>query len=861
MPSVRPATATPPSAALLRQQLQAGRRELRKRYDADGNGRRLLREHCLLIDRTLKGLWGEAGMPGQLAIAAVGGYGRGELFPHSDVDILVILPGEPDAALKGRLEALIGSLWDASLETGHSVRTIEQCLSESAKDITVQTNLIEARLLAGSRSLFARFTDAMRRQLDAQAFFKSKRLEQEQRHGKYQESPYSLEPNLKEAPGGLRDLQAILWISRASGLGENWKDLAARGLITPVEARELVRHQEFLRELRIRLHYAAGRREDRVLFDYQTALAAQFGYTATPTKRASEQLMQRYYRTAKAITQLNAILLQNLGVEIIPAQQSRAQVLNEHFQVLHELLEARSEDLFEREPEAVLESFLLLEQHPEIKGMSAATLRALWRAHMRIDPAFRRDPANRATFLSILQQPRGVVHALRRMNQYSILGRYLPAFGRIVGQMQHDLFHVYTVDQHILTVVRNLRRFTMVEFAHEYPQCSRLMAGFERHWLLYVAALFHDIAKGRGGDHSKLGMVDARRFCRAHGLAREDTALVVFLVEHHLTMSAVAQKQDMSDADVIKAFASVVRTERRLTALYLFTVADIRGTSPKVWNAWKGKLLEDLFRAARRLLRGDSVGFEQDIQAKQDEAMRLLRLYALSELVKDKLWSQLDVAYFLRHDAQDIAWQTRILHYRVETDKPVVKARPSPIGEGLQVMIYTRDQRDLFARICGYFEQINYSIVDARIHTTRHGYALDTFLLLGPGSNPHYRDMISLIETELADRLQRETPLPPPSRGRVSRQLKHFPITPEVTIRPDEKGASHALAIIAGDRPGLLYAIARVLGKYAINLITAKIVTLGERAEDVFVISGAALSNPKTVLLLESELLDALQLQ
>ena len=861
MPGEQLATVARASAASLREQLQAGRRELRERYGEDGKAQQMLRQHRLLIDRTLRNLWSQADLPASLALAAVGGYGRGELFPHSDVDLLVLLPGEPDAELRSKLETLIGSLWDAGLEPGHGVRTVEECLSESAKDITVQTSLIEARWLAGSRSLFAALTRAMREQLSPQVFFQSKRLEQEQRHGKYQESPYSLEPNLKEAPGGLRDLQAILWISRAAGLGESWMDLAARGLITASEARQLASYQKFLSELRIRLHYAAGRREDRLLFDYQTGLAAQFGYADTPSKRASEQLMQRYYRTAKAITQLNTLLLQNIAVELFSGEDSLPEVLNERFQTAHELLEARDPELFELQPNAILESVLLLQQHAELKGMSAATLRALWRARARIDARFRRDPANRALFLQILQQPRGVIHGLRRMNQYSILGRYLPAFGKIVGQMQYDLFHAYTVDQHILNVIRNLRRFTMVEFAHEYPQCSRLMAEFERHWLLYVAALFHDIAKGRGGDHSRLGMRDARGFCRAHNLTREDTELVAFLVEHHLSMSSVAQKRDLSDPDVIKAFASTMKTERQLTGLYLLTVADVRGTSPKVWNAWKGKLLEDLFLLARRLLRGDGIGFERDIQTKQDEALRLLRLYALSDGVKDKLWSQLDVAYFLRHDAQDIAWQTRTLHYRVDTDQPVVKARLSPIGEGLQVMIYTRDQRDLFARICGYFEQINFSIADARIHTTRHGYALDTFLLLGPGNNPHYRDMINLIETDLADRLQRQTPLHPPTHGRVSRQLRHFPITPEVNIRPDEKGASYALSIIAGDRPGLLYAVALVLGKYEINLITAKIVTLGERAEDVFLISGAALANEKTLLQLEAELLDALQLK
>ena len=848
-------------AAGLRERLQAQRRALREHYAADGNAQRMLRQHRLLIDHALKTLWTEAGLPVSLAFAAVGGYGRGELFPCSDVDLLVLLPGEPDAELKARLEALVGSLWDAGLDPGHGVRTIEQCLFESAKDITVQTSLLEARWLAGSRSLFAGFTRALHEQLNPQAFFQSKRLEQEQRYGKYQDSPYSLEPNLKEAPGGLRDLQAILWISRSAGLGENWMQLAARGLLTAAEARQLASYQKFLNALRIRLHYIAGRREDRLLFDYQNGLALQFGYADTPGKRASEQLMQRYYRTAKAITQLNTLVLQNIAVQLLAGEDGAPEILNERFQVAHELLEARDPELFERQPNAVLESFLLLQQHHDVKGMSAPTMRALWRARAGINDRFRSDQANRALFMQILQQPQGLVHALRRMNQYSILGRYIPDFGRIVGQMQYDLFHAYTVDQHILNVIRNLRRFTMVEFAHEYPQCSRLMAGFERHWLLYIAALFHDIAKGRGGDHSTLGMNDARIFCRAHGLTREDTELVVFLVERHLTMSSVAQKQDLSDPDVIKGFAAIARTERRLTALYLLTVADVRGTSPKVWNAWKGKLLEDLFLLARRLLRGGGVGFEEDVQAKQQEALRLLRLYALSDEVKDRLWSQLDVAYFLRHDAQDIAWQTRTLHYRVDTDRPVVKARLSPIGEGLQVMIYTRDQRDLFARICGYFEQINYSIADARIHTTRHGYALDTFLLLGPGNNPHYRDMINLIEADLAERLQQQTPLHPPTRGRVSRQLRHFPITPEVNIRPDEKGASYALSILAGDRPGLLYAMALVLGKYNINLITAKIVTLGERAEDVFLISGAALGNPRTVLQLESDLLDALQLK
>jgi [protein-PII] uridylyltransferase len=843
----------------MRARLAAEREALRTEYLSQPDAHRMTTRYRMLIDSVLRENWHACHMSKTLALVAVGGYGRGTLFPHSDVDILVLLPAAPDEDQKRRVEAFIGRLWDIGLDLGHSVRTVAECGEEAGKELSVLTSLLESRLIVGSRKLFGALRDSVQHGFDARAFFKAKRLEQDQRHAKFNDSPYSLEPNVKESPGGLRDLHVILWVSRASGLGRSWSELASGGYITREEARSLVRHQDLLQEIRVRLHFLAGRREDRILFDYQDALARSFGYHGNAAKRASEIFMQRYYRAAKAITQLNIILLQNLGAAIFPGQYGEPQNLNERFRAVRELLDARSPDLFEREPSAILESFLLLQQHSELKGMTAATLRALWRARMRIDAGFRRDPVNRARFLEILQQPRGIVHELRRMNQYSILGRYLPAFGKVVGQMQHDLFHVYTVDQHILTVVRNLRRFTLVEFAHEYPFCSRLMANFERPWLLYIAAMFHDIAKGRGGDHSRLGAVDAVGFCRAHGLSREDTELIVFLVEHHLTMSSTAQRRDLSDADVIRAFADIVKTERRLVALYLLTVADIRGTSPKVWNAWKGKLLEDLFRASRGLLRGSGVGFDRDVQAKQAEALRLLRLYALSDTVGDALWRELDVAYFLRHDPQEIAWQTRTLHFRVATSEPVVKARLSPIGEGLQVMIYARDQSDLFARICGFFERLNYNIVDAKIHTTRHGYALDTFLVLGSGAAPHYREMISLIEHDLTEALKRREPLAPPGRGgRVSRLLKHFPIQPEVQIRPDEKGQYHLLSITAGDRPGLLYGIARLLGQYGIDLHTAKIVTLGERAEDVFVVSGAALASGKAVLLLEQDLLEAL---
>ena len=820
---------------------------------------RLLNNHSKLIDGILQNICQVLQLPKTLSLLAVGGYGRGQLFPYSDIDLLVLLKNDADLILQEQLERFIGVLWDIGLDVGHSVRTIPECQEQARKDVTVQTTLMEARLLYGSPNLFKKFSQAMREIMDSAVFFQAKQLEQHQRHARFHDTANNLEPNLKESPGGLRDLQNIIWISQACGLGTSWRALAMHGLITQHEARQIKNRELFLQDLRIRLHYLACRREDRLLFDYQGMLSQQLGLSDSDNYRASEILMQRYYRTAKSVSQLNTIVLQNLRSRITPVISVAAMPLNERFQRRGELLEARAEDLFEREPSAILESFLLLQQQPELKDMGASTLRALWRARGKINQAFRRDSKNRATFMHILRQPSGITRELRRMNQYGILGRYLPAFGRVVGQMQHDLFHEYTVDEHILRVVRNLRRFTVAEFAHEFPLCSRLMSEFPRQEVLILAGLFHDIAKGRGGDHSHLGSADARRFCKQHGLSPEDTNMVAWLVENHLVMSSTAQKRDLSDPEVISAFAACVGSERRLIALYLLTVADIRGTSPKVWNAWKAKLLEDLFWPTRRLLSGVTAPQDGYLQSRQTEALDIIRLYALREHAHEALWSQLDTAYFLRHDAQEIAWHTRQLWAKVHTQSPVVKARLSPIGEGLQVLIYTPDQKGLFARICGFFERINYNIVEAKIHTTRHNYALDSFLVLDPANKTgHYRDLIGFVEHELARRIATQAPLEPPVKGRLSRHVKHFPIAPEVGIRQDEKGTYHVMSITAGDRPGLLYSVARVLVNNHIDVHTAKINTLGERAEDVFLISGEVLKDPKAVMRLEADLLEAL---
>ena len=544
--------------------------------------------------------------------------------------------------------------------------------------------------------------------------------------------------------------------------------------------------------------------------------------------------------------------------ERLNPQTHEPRPINERFFDKAGMVEVASDDLYQRNPHAILETFLVYQTTVGVKGLSARTLRALYNARGLMDGKFRNDPVNRATFRQILMQHDGITHAMRLMNQTSVLGRYLWVFRRIVGQMQHDLFHVYTVDQHILMVLRNVRRFFMAEHAHEYPFCSQLGAGWDKPFVLYVAALFHDIAKGRGGDHSVLGTMDARRFCKQHAIERDDAQLIEFLVQEHLTMSRIAQKSDLSDPDVIAAFAKRVGSERNLTALYLLTVADIRGTSPKVWNAWKAKLLEDLYRYTLRVLGGRAPDADAEVELRKREALILVALHSLPFEAHKPLWDTLDIGYFMRHEAVDIAWHTKQLSRHVGSAKPIVRARRSPVGEGLQVLVYTPDQPDLFARICGYFDQRSFSIQDARIHTAKNGHALDTFQVITQADPDEYRELTSMLEHELAHTIAANGPLPAPGKGRVSRRVKSFPIAPRVSLRPDEKSQRWLLNISASDRVGLLYSVARVLARHHINLQLAKVATLGERVDDTFLVDGAALQQNKAQIEIETELLEAL---
>ncbi|MGL4666345.1 MAG: [protein-PII] uridylyltransferase, partial [Saezia sp.] len=568
--------------------------------------------------------------PHEIALVAVGGYGRAELFPYSDVDVLVLLPDDlvlEEADLKRKsIEEFIARSWDLGLRIGSSVRTISECLEESAKDITVQTALLESRLIAGNPELYAQFVQRYFEQMDSTKFVQAKLSEMRRRHRKYGNTPYALESNCKESPGGLRDLHVILWITKACKLGSNWHELKQNELLTELEERQLRHSEAWLKLVRVQLHLDTKRHEDRLIFDVQEKIATSLNYKPTLSRRASEVFMRRYYRTAKIIAQINHIFISGIDERILNNQvESPSRHVNGNFSDRAGMLDIVHADLYEQHPEQILQTFLIYAQESDrVKTFSARTFRALYNARRLVNASFRQNPVNKEIFLHILKSPLGISRTFDLMNQTGILERYLPAFGNIIGQMQHDLFHVYTVDQHTLTVLRNIRHFFIPEHAQEYPLCSEIAAGLDKPWLLYIAALFHDIAKGRQGDHSILGAQEVARFARQHGLSSDESQQLEFLVANHLTFSHIAQKEDIGDPEVIQKFIELVSNEHNLNALYLLTVADIRGTSPKVWNNWKSHLLEHFYQIVLHAMGGHMPDPAALVNTRKREAINLL---------------------------------------------------------------------------------------------------------------------------------------------------------------------------------------------------------------------------------------------
>jgi [protein-PII] uridylyltransferase len=857
-PAPRPATSWPflarlpqllaeaqGSPAAYRELLKQGHEDLKARFFAEESVDILVHARPLLVDAVLREVcrvqFGE--QQETWSLVAVGGYGRGELHPCSDIDLLLLVPAPLDPQAGSRVEQFLAFLWDIGLEVGHSVRTIEECAHESKADVGVMTTLLESRLICGNAELVAKMRSAISSEhiWPVKEFFDAKVREQDERHLKANDTAYNLEPNVKTGPGGLRDIQTIAWVAKRHFDADTLDDLATHGFLSLAELRRLKQAQSFLWKVRFGLHLLTNRREDRLLFDHQIRLAQSFGYEDASYTLAVEQLMQRYYRTVMDVMLLNELLLQ-LFREAILTENEPPRPLNARFQVRNGSLEAISDDVFARSPSALLEMFQLLQQHPDIVGVRASTMRAVARNLWLIDEEFRQNPRNHRLFLDILRAPVGVTHELRRMNTYGVLGRYIPMFGRIVGRMQYDLFHAYTVDAHTLFVVSNLRRMAIPRYDHELPELSRIMQSLPKQEIVYLAALFHDVAKGRGGDHSELGSVDAEAFCLEQGLSRYDARLVAWLVRNHLELSITAQKQDIGDPEVITAFAKRVGDETHLDYLYMLTCADVRGTNPKLWNSWKASLFHEFHQRVKRALRrGLESPIDQDelVRETQDGARKLLAQQEVSPADIDRSWQRFSNTYFLRHTAEEIAWHTRLLAEREEgSEEPLVAIEPQSVRGTTGVLVFGRPRKHGFARATAVLDQLGLTIVDARITPTEDGFSLDLYHVMEDDGAPITdEDRQREIERALWRSVQRPDDAPPAVSRRAPRQARMFNTPTQIAVSVDERNNRSVLELIAGDRPGLLCDIGKVLMEERIELRAAKIMTVGERAEDVFYVT------------------------
>jgi [protein-PII] uridylyltransferase len=844
---VAPASATPSANALvaLRAAARDARCDVVQRFEAGEPASRLVPELASGIDSVLARAWALHGLGEAAALVAVGGYGRGELHPASDIDVLVLTEEQPGQAVLETLQGFIACLWDLGLDVGHSVRSPAECALRAREDITIATSLLESRLLAGSAALLGR----MREQATGEAvwssadFLRAKLEEKAERYRRFDNTAYKVEPNVKESPGGLRDLQILAWVARHHFGVQRLEQLVERGFLTDAEHTLLQEGRDFLWQVRFALHVDAGRREDRLLLENQRALAARFGYRDDDANLAVEQFMRRYYRTVMELSRLDEMIEELLQEAILlPPGASRPVPLNRRFQSVAGFLEVRDEGVFRRQPWALLELFLVLQQHPELDGVRATTIRLIRDHTHLIDDRLRRDIRARSLFLEILRQPRGVTHELERMHRYGVLAAYLPAFDRVSGRMQFDLFHVYTVDEHSLRVVGNLRAFAIAERADEHPLCASIFARLPKPELLYIAGLFHDLAKGRGGDHSELGALEALEFCADHGLGPYDARLVAWLVRHHLLMSTTSQRRDITDPSVVHEFALTVADQTHLDYLYLLTVGDIRGTNPTLWNDWRASLLRDLYVATSRALRA---GLESPLERAeliaetQEQARLVLKLLdpALPPRA-EQLWSTLGDDYFLRTTPDEVAWHGRAIVETRGEDLPLVLARAG--RGGTEVFVYARDQEFLFAATCSLLDRLGLSIVDARIITADNGMTLDSYVVLDLDGEPVTEPRrLAEIEHALHEGLRHPAQVRGETRRLVRRQLRAFRIPTEVRFQEDTANQRTLLEVVTADRPGLLARVGWTLANHRVRLQNAKISTFGERAEDVFFVTDA----------------------
>jgi len=830
---------------LFQQALKQGTDKINALFEAGEAATSLVHTRAIFIDDLLLHAWHQhIPADAHLALIAVGGYGRGELHPGSDVDILILLGDEDHAHLNEHLGQLLTFLWDIGLEIGHSVRTLAECIQEAEKDITVTTNLMESRLLVGPSPLFKAMQIATgpNKIWPSDKFFAAKWEEQKARHSKYGDTAYNLEPNIKEGPGGLRDIQMIGWVAKRHFNAKSMRDLLFEGFLTEREYHALIEGEAFLWKIRFALHILNKRREDRLLFDYQRTLADLFGFEDKEHNLAVEQFMQLYYRNIMRLNRLNEMLLQHFEEAILLKDQLERPVqINARFQSRNGFLEVTRKDVFRRHPIALLEIFLLLQQNSALKGVRASTIRLIRNNRHLINDDFRNDLRARSLFMEIMKQPQGITHELRRMNNYGILARYIPGFRNIVGRMQYDLFHVYTVDAHTLAVTRNLRRFAVPEHAHEYPLCSEIMDSLPKPELLYLAGLFHDIGKGRGGNHSTVGAVDALKFCNHHDLSNFDSELVAWLVEKHLIFSMTAQRKDTSDPDVIQDFAKEVGDTTRLDYLYLLTVADVRATNPARWNSWKNALLRELYLSTKQALeRGlhKPQVLDELINEKREDALKQLKEADITQERAETLWSTLSEDYFQHTSANALTWQTQQVLESTAADLPLVLLRRQTSRGGTEVFHYGKNDDGLFALVTTILDQLNLNIVEARIETASTGYTLNSYQVLEESGKPisgqhRKREITNALKKKLAQKEHVEHEV---SR-RIPRRLKSFSTPTQITFGQVPGHQFTIMKLITSDRPGLLSQVGWTFASCHINLHTAKIATIGATAEDIFFIT------------------------
>ncbi|MEZ5523818.1 MAG: [protein-PII] uridylyltransferase [Pseudomonadales bacterium] len=830
-----------------RQALAEARKALSAQFVAGADVRHLVHTQAWLIDQLLITAWNNFDWKDadNISLVAVGGYGRGELHPYSDIDLLILLAENCQLQHQDNIERFITFLWDIGLKVGNSVRTVRECHEQAQLDITVATSLMESRLLVGSRQLLEAMDAAISpaQIWPPQAFFEAKREEQRARHEKFNDTDYNLEPNVKESPGGLRDIQVINWVAKRHFDSDNLHDLVSNGFLSETEFKLLSECQEYLWKIRYGLHMFADRAEDRLLFDYQKQLASLFGFKDNDEELAIEQLMQEFYRVVIRTLGLNDMLLQHFDEAILRANEEPVvRQLNTRFKVTNDYIEVTHPGVFRETPSAMLEIFVLMAKHPDIQGVRATTIRLILDHRYLIDEAFRSEPKNIELFMALLRSPSGVCTQLQRMRRYGVLGLYLPEFGQITGKMQHDLYHIYTVDAHTMLLLQYLRRMWLGNKELELPVATQVSQQIPHMELLYIAGLYHDIAKGRGGSHALLGAVDARQFCERHQLEPWACDLVSWLVENHLFMSMIAQRRDITDPEVVQNFAEKMQDQLHLDYLFLLTVADINATNPTLWNSWRAQLLRQLYIATKRALsRGldNPIKRESAIAQKKEQALALL---PFNPSIISLLWRPLAGDYFIQHEAEDIAWHTQAILEHRDPNTPLVMFKEMSdqhnVG-GTQIFVYAHTKHHLFATTAAVLEQLNLNILDARITKTKDDFNLNTYMVLEEDGHPLSNDPERLeeVRNHLVNALRQ--PQNPPSipRRHTPRWLKHFTIPTQVSISDDEVQGYTVVEVITPDRPGLLARIGRIFLKHGVELQKAKIATLGERVEDVFFIT------------------------